>query len=121
MVVGINANDSVLSVVLHHQRLISQHGKLSGLILSCRQVGGLSQQVRNELNRALDLPSIAVDYDTADIIQRINNMSVKLQPHDYKRDLIAEAYREAVTSGPGCRVQRMRSSALLFSPGAARF
>ncbi len=103
VVVGINANDSVLSVVLHHQRLISQHGKgLSGLILSCRQVGGLSQQVRNELNRALDLPSIAVDYDTADIIQRINNMSVKLQPYDYyKRDLIAEAYREAVTFWPG--------------------
>ncbi|MFO7696831.1 MAG: AAA family ATPase [Anaerolineae bacterium] len=103
VVVGINANDSVLSVVLHHERLLSQNGKgLSGLILSCRQVGGLSQQVRSELNRVEDLPAIAVDYDTADLLQRIDNMSVKLQPYDvYKRDLIAEAYRETVTFWPG--------------------
>jgi uncharacterized protein len=102
VVVGINANDSVLSVVLHHQRLISQSGSgLSGLILSCRQVGGLSQQVRSELDRVGDLPTIAVDYDTADLIQRIDNMSVKLQPYDvYKRDLIAQAYRDTVTFWP---------------------
>jgi hypothetical protein len=103
VVVGINSNDSVLSVVLHHQRLLSQDGKgLSGMILSCRQVGGLSQQVRSEINRVEDLPAIAVDYDTADLIQRIDNMSVKLQPYDvYKRDLIAAAYRETVTFWPG--------------------
>jgi dethiobiotin synthetase len=103
VVVGINANDSVLSVVMHHQRLISQAGTgLSGLILSCRQVGGLSQQVRSELDRVEDLPTIAVDYDTADLLQRIDNMSVQLQPYDfYKRDLIAEAYRQTVTFWPG--------------------
>jgi len=102
VVVGINANDSVLSVVLHHERLLSQHGKgLSGLILSCRQVGGLSQQVRAELGRVEDLPAIAVDYDTADLIQRVDNMSVKLQPYDfYKCDLIAKAYSETVTFWP---------------------
>ncbi len=102
VVVGINANDSVLSVVPHPVSILSQHGKgLSGLILSCRQVGGLSQQVRSELTRVEDLPAIAVDYDTADLLQRIDNMSVKLQPYDtYKRDLIAQAYREAVSFWP---------------------
>ncbi len=96
VVLGINANDSLFSVVLHHQRLISEHGTgLAGLILSCKEVGGLSLQVRGELARAEGLPTIAVDNDTADIIQRIDNMTVKLQPYDvYKRDLIANTYRE---------------------------
>lgn len=96
VVVGINANDSVLSVVLHHQRLLGEKGVgLSGLILSCKQVGGLSQQVLSELHRVEDLPTIALDYDTAEIIQQIEKMTVKLQPYDvYKRDLIAETYRD---------------------------
>ena len=96
VVVGINANDSLFSVVLHHQRLLSEHGAgLTGLILSCREVGGLSQQVSNELARAEGLPTIALDNDTADIIQRIDGMTVKIQPYDVqKRDLIAETYRE---------------------------
>ncbi|MEN6479416.1 MAG: hypothetical protein ABFD20_07230, partial [Anaerolineales bacterium] len=98
VVAGINANDSVLSVVMHHQRLISQHGVgLSGLILSCRQVGGLSQQVLSELLTVRDLPTIALDYDTADVIQRIGRLSVKMQPYDtYKRDLIAEVYKQNI-------------------------
>jgi dethiobiotin synthetase len=99
VVVGINANDSLFSVVLHHQRLISEHGSgLTGLILSCKEVGGLSQQVRSELARAEGLPTIALDNDTADIIQRIDNMTVKMQPYDvYKRDLIAQTYRDNLT------------------------
>jgi len=98
VVAGINANDSVLSVVMHHQRLLSQHGTgLSGLILSCRQVGGLSQQVYNELLTVQDLPTIALDYDTAEVIQRIEHLSVKMQPYDvYKRDLIAEVYKQNI-------------------------
>jgi hypothetical protein len=98
VVAGINANDSVLSVVMHHQRLISQQGNgLSGLILSCRQVGGLSQQVLNELLTVQDLPTVALDYDTAEVIQRIEKLSVKMQPYDtYKRDLISEVYKENI-------------------------
>ncbi len=94
VVAGINANDSVLSVVMHHQRLLSQDGPgLSGLILSCRQVGGLSQQVYNELLTVPDLPTIALDYDTAEVIQRIEHLSVKMQPYDvYKAALIAKVY-----------------------------
>lgn len=100
---GINANDSLFSVVLHHQRLISEHGSgLAGLILSCKQVGGLSQQVRSELARADGLPTIALDNDTADIVQRIDNLTVKIQPFDvYKRDLIAQTYSRNLSFWPG--------------------
>lgn len=100
VVAGINSNESVLSVVLHHQRLISQYNVgLSGLILSCRLVGGLSQQVHNELVEAQDLPTIALAYDTAEVIQQIEHMDVKLQPYDtYKSDLIADIYRENIVT-----------------------
>jgi len=41
-----------------------------------------------------DLPTVALDYDTAEVIQRIEHLSVKMQPYDiYKRDLIAEVYK----------------------------
>ncbi len=100
VVAGINANDSVVSVVLHHRRLLSDYGVgLSGLILSCRLVGGLSQQIYSELLGVEDLPTIAVAYDTAEVIQRVQKMTVKIQPYDvYKRDLIAEVYQENIVA-----------------------
>jgi hypothetical protein len=99
VVVGINANDSVMSVVMHHERLLSEGGKgLSGLILSCKSVGGLSRQVHNEVLGVRDLAAIALDYDTADVIKRITDMSVKIQPYDVdKKEMIERTYREHVT------------------------
>ena len=50
MVVGINANDSVMSVVMHHERLLSagRQGALGHDSL-LQEVGGLSRQVQNEV------------------------------------------------------------------------
>ena len=51
----------------------------------------------SELLTVRDLPTIALDYDTADVIQRIGRLSVKMQPYDtYKRDLIAEVYKQNI-------------------------
>ncbi len=102
VIVGINANDAILSVVLHHERLISAHGRgLSGLILSCKSVGGLSQQVRQEVISIDDLPTIALDYDTADIVLRVGGLSVKIQPYDVdKKQMIDEVFQEHLTLWP---------------------
>jgi dethiobiotin synthetase len=99
VVAGFNANDSLMSVVMHHQRLLSQHGQgLSGLILSCKSVGGLSRQVANEILGVDNLATLAVDYDTAEIIQQVSSMSVKIQPYDVaKKALIEKVYREHLT------------------------
>lgn len=99
VVVGINANDSVLSVVMHHERLLNEGGKgFAGLILSCKSVGGLSRQVHDEVLGVENLPTISLDYDTADIIQRVERMTVKLQPYDIaKRELISDIYAEHLT------------------------
>jgi len=71
------------------------HGQgLSGLILSCRQAGGLSRQIQ-ELVASSELPTMLVALDSASIVQRIENMDVKIQPYDVgKRALIAEAFRD---------------------------
>ena len=108
VVAGINANDSLMSVIMHHQRLLSEHGQgLSGLILSCKSVGGLSRQVSNELQAIDDLATMAVDYDTADIIQQIADMTVKIQPYDVaKKELIEIVYREHLTLWEGFLVRR---------------
>jgi len=42
-----------------------------------------------------NLPTIAVNYDSADVIMRVDNLRVKIQPYDLiKRDLIIQTYRE---------------------------
>jgi len=95
VIIGVNANDTILSLLNTHKRLINEKGTgLSGMLLSCRDVGGLSDQVR-DLVRTSDLPTLAVGFDSADIIKRIDNMTIKIQPYDvHKRDLIAAAYEE---------------------------
>lgn len=101
VIVGVNANDVILAMLLLHERLVRSKGVgLSGLILSCRRVGGLARQIR-ELIVSGDLPTITLEYDTADIVQRIESMTIKIQPYDLgKRDLIARAYEEHLTLWP---------------------
>jgi len=42
-----------------------------------------------------ELPTMLVALDSASIVQRIENMDVKIQPYDVgKRALIAEAFRD---------------------------
>jgi dethiobiotin synthetase len=101
VVVGVNANDVILAMLLLHERMVRRYGSgLSGLILSCKHVGGLSRQIR-ELVSSGDLPVITLDYDTADIVQRVEGMTVKIQPYDAgKKELIAHAYQEHLALWP---------------------
>jgi len=40
-----------------------------------------------------DLPTISLNHDSAEIVQAIENMTIKIQPYDeQKRELIARAY-----------------------------
>lgn len=105
VIVGVNANDSILAMLLLHERLVRKHGEgLSGLILSCYHVGGLASQIR-ELVLAGDLPTITLDYDSADIVQRIESMTIKVQPYDTsKRELIARVYEEHLTLWPELQI-----------------
>lgn len=98
VIVGVNANEIALAMLLLHKRLVRQHGEgLSGLILSCKSVGGLSPQVRRLIEEE-SLPAIVVDYDSADLIKRVDNMTVKIQPYDItKRDLIVDTYCRHLT------------------------
>lgn len=93
VIVGVNANDVVLSALLLHERYIRNHGQgLTGLILSCSQVGGLSKHVQ-KLIEDEHLPTIAVEFDSAEIIQQIEGWTAKIQPYDVeKRQLISQTY-----------------------------
>jgi len=101
VVVGVNANDVILSTLLLHERMLrTKHKGLSGLILSCKQAGGLDTEIR-ELIRARNLPTITVELDSAEIVQRLDNTTWKIKPYDeLKRRLIAEAYRKNLTIWP---------------------
>ncbi len=95
VVVGVNSNDVILAVLLLHERMVRQNGQgLSGLMLSCRQVGGLSRQIE-ELVASSDLPTMLVALDSASIVQKIEGMDVKIQPYDVgKKALIGTAFRD---------------------------
>ncbi|HHX66362.1 MAG TPA: hypothetical protein GX702_15910, partial [Chloroflexi bacterium] len=77
------------------------HGRgPSGLILSCKYVGGLSAEIR-DLIAAGDLPTITLNYDSADIVHRVERMTVKIRPYDVdKRNLIARVYNDSLTLWP---------------------
>ena len=104
VIVGVNANDVILAMLLLHERMMRTQGKgLSGLVLSCKQAGGLDTEIR-ELVRARSLPTITVELDSADIVQRLDNATWKIQPYDeLKRRLIADAYRKHLTLWPELR------------------
>jgi dethiobiotin synthetase len=101
VIVGVNANDVILAMLLLHERMVRKYGTgLAGLILSCRAVGGLSQQIR-ELIVSGDLPTVTLDYDSAEIVQRVENMTIKIQPYDGgKKELIARAFEEHLELWP---------------------
>ena len=107
VIVGVNANDVILAMLLLHERMVRKYGTgLSGLILSCKQVGGLAEQIR-ELVSAGDLPTITLNFDSADIVQRVEGLTVKIQPYDSgKRELIARAYEEHLTLWPELHLTR---------------
>jgi dethiobiotin synthetase len=93
VIVGINANDVILSILLLHERLQRQQGEgLSGLLLSCKGVGGLSPEIAQLLQQT-NLPTITLNYDSADTLEHIKGMTVKIQPYDlHKRALISQTY-----------------------------
>ncbi len=97
VVVGVNANDVILSILLLHERMVHKEGEgLSGLILSCKQVGGLERQIEEMLSSS-DLPTLLVAMDSASILQKVEGMDVKIQPYDDpKKALIAEAFAESL-------------------------
>jgi hypothetical protein len=97
IIIGVNANDIVLSGLLLHERLLRNSGEgLSGLILSSNQIGGLSKQVQH-LIQDERLPTITVPYDSAEIVQKIGSWTVKIQPYDLeKRKLISDTYCQAL-------------------------
>ncbi|MHB0857506.1 MAG: AAA family ATPase [Anaerolineae bacterium] len=98
VIVGVNANDVILALLLLHERMVRKYGSgLSGLILSCKHVGGLSQQIR-DLILSGDLPAVTVAYDSAEIVQHVEGMTVKIQPYDEgKKELIYRAYQANLT------------------------
>lgn len=95
IIVGINANDIVLSALLLHERLLRNYGEgLCGLILSSSRIGGLSRQVQHLIQDEA-LPTIALEYDSAEIIRMVGGWTAKIQPYDVeKRELIDKAYCE---------------------------
>lgn len=102
VVVGINANARILSL-LDHQRAMQHAGRsgLAGILLSCQAVGGLLPETRTALQKAR-IPVLAVSLDTARVVQEIADMTVKIQPYDAgKRDLIAGAYCQHIGDLPG--------------------
>lgn len=101
VIVGVNANDSILAMLLLHERMVRKQGSgLSGMILSCKQVGGLARQIRELIERG-DLPTITLDYDSADIVGRIKGMTIKIQPYDIgKRELIAQVFDKSLHLWP---------------------
>jgi dethiobiotin synthetase len=101
VIVGVNANDVILAILLLHERMVRKHGRgLSGLILSCKDVGGLAPRIQDLIMQG-DLPTISLHHDSAEIVQAIENMTVKIQPYDeQKRELIARAYCEHLKLWP---------------------
>jgi dethiobiotin synthetase len=97
VIVGVNANDVILSALLLHERYIRNHSQgLTGLILSCNQVGGLSKHVQ-KLIEDEHIPTIALDFDSAEIIQQIEGWTAKIQPYDIeKRQLIGQTYCDSL-------------------------
>ena len=97
IIVGVNANDIVLSALLLHERLLRNYGEgLSGLILSSNEIGGLSKQVQHLIEEE-GIPTLSVAYDSAEIIQKIGGWTVKIQPYDIeKRELISTTYCQAL-------------------------
>lgn len=95
IIVGVNANDVILAILLVHERMVRKHGRgLSGLILSCKHAGGLAPQIRDLVSSG-DLPTITLGYDSAEIVQLIEGMTIKIQPYDeQKKRLVAEAYHQ---------------------------
>jgi hypothetical protein len=88
-VVGINANSTILTL-LHEdarQKSAGGHG-LSGLILSCSGAAGLSAEALSAIFAAR-IPTLMLPNDSADIVRRISDMSVKIQPYDRaKKEII---------------------------------
>jgi hypothetical protein len=94
-IVGINANEAITSVLHENTRIRNEEGRqgLSGLILSCSQTTGLKVDTLNAILES-DVPTMVLPNDSADIVRRIYELSVKIQPYDVsKRRYVDEIYR----------------------------
>ena len=104
---GVNANDAILTVPLHHERLVRRYGSgLAGLILSCKRVGGPAPDASS--SPPATCPS-SLNYDTAGVVRRIR-MIVKIQPHDEAK----KAHRPRLPGAPqlcrSCAARRQNSA-----------
>ena len=70
------------------------------MILSCKQAGGLESEIRNLID-AGSLPTITVELDSAEIVQKTQCRHLENPAYDgIKRDLIAQAYHEHLSLSP---------------------
>jgi len=66
---------------------------LAGLILSCSHASGLKIDTISQI-LASGVQTMVLPNDSADIIQRIAGLSVKIQPYDIaKRQYVDDTYR----------------------------
>ena len=94
VIVGINANDAILSLLKENQRLKNEGRRgLAGLILSCSQAPGIKIETINAVANS-EVPTLVLPNDSADIVRRIVELSVKIQPYDVlKRKYVDKAYQ----------------------------
>jgi len=94
VIVGINANEAILSLLAENAKRHAQgHQGLTGLILSCSHASGLKIDTISEI-LASGVQTMVLPNDSADIIQRIAGLSVKIQPYDLaKRAYVDDTYR----------------------------
>lgn len=120
VVVGINANSRILSLVdFHREALRAGRLGLAGVILSCRSVGGLLPGALETLRRS-GLHVLAVDLDSAEVVQMARAEPVKLQPYDAaKRALIAEVYCRHIDRLPGFGAPRAPGPGARREPAAS--
>lgn len=93
-IVGINANESIVSILEENARIKQEQGRqgLTGLILSCSQTTGLRVDTLNMILES-NVPTMVLPHDSADIVRRIYEMSVKIQPYDMaKRRYVDQTY-----------------------------
>ena len=94
VIVGINANDAIISLLKENAKRKAQgHQGLAGLILSCSHASGLKIDTISQI-LASGVQTMVLPNDSADIIQRIAGLSVKIQPYDIaKRQYVDDTYR----------------------------
>jgi len=95
VIVGINANEGIQALLMEDARQ-KREGRqgLSGLILSCSRTGGLTAETLEGI-LVCEVPTLIMPNDSADIVRRFSEMSVKIQPYDLaKKRYVDRTYQK---------------------------